>query len=119
MLARVPPLTPANLARFWIPVLLIATAPVMIIISPNIIGLDGAAIMLGGGAGVWVSNKLYRIGQGGEKDRHVEVDSRAFMTRYGVWPDEASPDVLRRAVADGALSTEQATEIADRRDAAA
>ncbi|MGE4427454.1 MAG: hypothetical protein AB7G37_13475 [Solirubrobacteraceae bacterium] len=119
MSVQVPPLTPANLARFWLPVFLIGLAPVMIIISPNIIGLDGAAIMVGGGAGVWVTNKLYRIGIGGEKDRHVELDARAFMSRYGVWPDDAPPDVLRRAVSDDFLTAEQATEIADRRGGSA
>jgi hypothetical protein len=93
--------TPVKIVRFWLPALIFAVGLAMVVISPDIIGLEGAALMLGGGLGVVVSNRIHRMGLRGERDRDDEMSARAFMQKYGVWPDEASDDVLDRAELDG------------------
>jgi hypothetical protein len=95
-------LTPLKIVRFWLPAAIFVAGALMLILSPDIVGIEGAALMLGGGLGVVVSNRLHAAGVKGEQDRDQERDARAFLERYGVWPDEASDDVLRRAEAEGA-----------------
>ncbi|MDX8153517.1 hypothetical protein SK069_18100 [Patulibacter brassicae] len=95
--------SPVRIVRFWLPLLIFAIGAAMLIISPDIVGIEGAALMLGGGLGVAVSNRLHRIGLKGEQERDQESDQRAFLARYGVWPDEASPEVLAQARRDGVL----------------
>ncbi|WP_026911839.1 hypothetical protein [Patulibacter minatonensis] len=89
--------TPVKIVRFWLPALIFAVGLAMVVISPDIIGLEGAALMLGGGLGVVVSNKIHRMGLRGERDRDDELGARTFMQKYGVWPDEASEDLLDEA----------------------
>ncbi|WP_320672673.1 hypothetical protein [Patulibacter defluvii] len=95
--------TPVKIVRFWLPGLIFVIGAVMLIASPDIVGVEGAAMMLGGGLGVAVSNRLHRIGLKGEQERNEELDARAFLDRYGVWPDEASPEILAEARRDGML----------------
>ncbi|MGX6449910.1 hypothetical protein ACVU7I_17885, partial [Patulibacter sp. S7RM1-6] len=92
--------TPVKIVRVWLPGLIIVIGAAMLIISPDIVGLEGFALMLGGGLGVIVSNRIHKMGLQGEKDRDREMDARAFLERYGVWPDEASPELLARAEED-------------------
>nr|WP_246852032.1 hypothetical protein [Patulibacter sp. SYSU D01012] len=80
--------------------MIIVIGAAMLIISPDIVGLEGFALMLGGGLGVIVSNRIHKMGLQGEKDRDREMDARVFFERYGVWPDEASPELLARAEED-------------------
>jgi hypothetical protein len=89
--------TPIKIVRFWLPGLIFVVGAAMLVISPDIIGLEGAALMLGGGLGVVVSNRIHQMGIRGEKDRDDEMGARQFMERYGVWPDEASEQILDRA----------------------
>lgn len=94
--------TPIRLVRFWFPLILIVIGFAMLIISPDIVGIEGFALMIGGGLGVIVSNRIHRMGLAGERDRDIESDARAFFDRYGVWPDEATPDQLEAAAQDRA-----------------
>lgn len=89
--------TPVRIVRFWFPLILIVVGFAMLIISPDIVGIEGFALMIGGGLGVIVSNRIHRMGLAGEKDRDAEFDARAFFDRYGVWPDEATPEQLEQA----------------------
>ncbi len=95
-------LSPLTIVRFWLPAAIFVAGALMLILSPDIVGIEGAALMLGGGLGVVVSNRLHAAGVKGEQDRDHERDAREFLARYGVWPDEASDDLLRRAEAEGA-----------------
>jgi len=92
-----------KIVRFWLPSLLFVVGAAMLVISPDIVGLEGAAMMLGGGLGVVVSDRLYRMGLRGEQERDEEQDARAFLDRYGVWPDQAPAEMLERAQREGVL----------------
>lgn len=92
--------TPVRIVRFWLPLILIVVGFAMLIISPDIVGIEGFALMIGGGLGVIVSNRIHRMGLAGERDRDAEFDARAFFDRYGVWPDEATPEQLEDAAHD-------------------
>lgn len=89
--------SPVRIVRFWLPALIFVVGAAMLVISPDIVGLEGAALMLGGGLGVVVSNRIHQMGIKGERDRDDEVGARQFMERYGVWPDEASEEILEQA----------------------
>ncbi|WP_210491484.1 hypothetical protein [Patulibacter sp. SYSU D01012] len=95
--------TPIRIVRFWLPALIFVAGAVMIAVSPDIVGVEGAALMLGGGLGVVVSNRIHKIGLKGDVDRDRENEARAFFDRYGVWPDEADPEQLAAARHDGLL----------------
>jgi hypothetical protein len=104
--------TPVKIVRVWLPALIFVVGLAMLIISPDIVGLEGAALMLGGGLGVVVSNRIHRMGLQGEKDRDDEMDARRFMEKYGVWRDEASEDVLARAERAGDIAPRAAARAA-------
>lgn len=89
--------TPVKIVRFWIPTIMFVVGLLMLIISPDIVGVEGFALMLGGGLGIVVSNRIHRMGVQGEKDRDAELDARKFFDHYGVWPDDASPELLAEA----------------------
>lgn len=94
-------LSPLKIVRFWLPATIFVAGAVMLIVSPDIVGIEGAALMLGGGLGVVVSNRLHAAGVQGEQDRDHEREAREFLERYGVWPDQASDELLARAEAEG------------------
>ncbi|WP_320672078.1 hypothetical protein [Patulibacter defluvii] len=94
--------TTVKIVRFWLPGLMFVVGAVMVVARPDIIGVEGAAMMLGGGLGVVVSDRLYRMGLKGEQERDEEQDARGFLDRYGVWPDQASPELRERAEREGA-----------------
>jgi hypothetical protein len=96
--------TPVKIVRFWLPFLIFVVGAAMLVISPDIVGVEGFALMLGGGLGVVVSNRIHRMGLQGEKDRDDEMDARAFLDTYGVWPDEASDEILDRAERAGDIA---------------
>lgn len=93
--------TPVKIVRFWLPALIFLVGLGMLVISPDIVGLEGAALMLGGGLGVVISNRIHQMGLRSEKDRDMEMGARAFYAKYGVWPDEASEELLDRAEREG------------------
>ncbi len=107
--------TPVRIVRFWVPLLLIVVAFAMLVISPDIVGIEGFALMIGGALGVIVSNRIHRIGLASEKDRDAEFDARAFFDRYGVWPDEATPEQLAEAQGVEDLQVPGTTATATRR----
>lgn len=90
-----------RLVRVWIPVGMVLLGLLLWLISPDIVGLEGFALLLGGAAGIAVSNTLHRMSISGESDRVGESDARVFLDRYGVWPDAATPEQLREARASG------------------
>lgn len=95
-----------RIVRFWLPLTILLVGLGMLIFSPDIVGIEGAALMLGGGLGVIVSNRIHRLGLAGERDRDAELDARKFLERYGVWPDEASPEQLEEASHDEQLQVD-------------
>jgi hypothetical protein len=105
--------TPVKIVRFWLPMLIFVVGAAMLVISPDIVGVEGFALMLGGGLGVVVSNRIHRMGLQGEKDRDDEMDARAFLDKYGVWPDEASDEVLDRAERAGDIAPRSAVTAED------
>lgn len=105
--------TPVKIVRFWLPMLIFVVGAAMLVISPDIVGVEGFALMLGGGLGVVVSNRIHRMGLQGEKDRDDEMDARAFLDKYGVWPDEASDEIVDRAERAGDLAPRSAVTAED------
>jgi hypothetical protein len=105
--------TPVKIVRFWLPFLIFVVGAAMLLISPDIVGVEGFALMLGGGLGVVVSNRIHRMGLQGEKDRDDEMDARAFLDKYGVWPDEASDEILDRAERAGDIAPRRAVTAED------
>lgn len=89
--------SPLKIVRFWLPALIFVVGAAMLVISPDIVGVEGAALMLGGGLGVVVSNRIHQMGIRGERDRDDEMGAREFFQKYGVWADEADEEVLDRA----------------------
>ena len=65
-------LNPLKIVRFWLPAAIFVAGAVMLVVSPDIVGIEGAALMLGGGLGVVVSNRLHAAGVQGEQDRDKE-----------------------------------------------
>jgi hypothetical protein len=78
--------------RYVLPAVIVLGAVVMIAIEPNIVGLEGAALIVSAGLSVLLLNWLYRIGVAGEHDRDAEDRARAYFDEHGVWPDEVRPD---------------------------
>lgn len=74
--------------RYGLPALIVLGGAVMIAIEPNIVGLEGAALIVSAGLSVLLLNWLYRVGVAGESDRDAEDRARAYFDEHGVWPDE-------------------------------
>lgn len=92
-----------SIARYWIPGSVFVAVAVVLIASPNIIGLEGAGLLFGGGAAVVVVNYIQKVGFAGDIDRDKEAETRDFFTRYGMWPGQASDDLIAEARGDGML----------------
>ena len=78
--------------RYVLPALIILGGVVMIAIEPNLIGLEGAALIISAGLSVWLLNWLYRVGVAGESERDAEDRAREYFDEHGVWPDEVRRD---------------------------
>lgn len=93
----------ATINRYWLPAIILVTCGVFLVLSPDIVGLEAAGMLFGGGAAVVVVNYIQRVGFAGDVDRDKEAESRAFFTKYGLWPGQASPELLTQARAEGML----------------
>lgn len=93
----------ATINRYWLPAIILVTCGVFMAVSPDIIGLEAAGLLFGGGAGVVVVNYIQRVGFAGDVDRDKEAETRAFFSKYGMWPGQASPELLAQARAEGML----------------
>lgn len=92
-----------RLFRYWIPSLVLVACVAVLLISPDIIGLEAFGILFGGGAAVFVVNYIQKVGFAGDVDRDRERETREFFQRYGVWPGQASPALIEEARAAGML----------------
>lgn len=92
-----------RIIRFWVPAAIFAVCVAMLVISPNIVGLEATGVLFGGGAAIVLVNYIQKVGFAGDVDRHKESESREFMQRYGVWPTQASPELLEQARHEGML----------------
>jgi hypothetical protein len=77
--------------RLWLPIIIVLGGVIVIILEPNMVGLEGAAGIIGAGLAVWLFNWLYRVGVAGETERDEEEAARDFFDRHGVWPDQVPP----------------------------
>lgn len=93
----------ANVNRYWLPAIILATCGILYAISPDIIGLEAAGLLFGGGAAVVVVNYIQRVGFAGDIERDREAETRAFYSKYGMWPGQASQELLAQARAEGML----------------
>ena len=89
--------------RWWIPSLVLVACVAVLIVSPDIIGFEAFGILFGGGAAVFVVNYIQKVGFAGDVDRDRERETREFFQRYGMWPGQASPELLEEARAEGML----------------
>jgi hypothetical protein len=78
--------------RYGLPALIVVGGVVVLILEPNMTGLEGAAGIVGAGLAVWLLNWLFRIGVAGEAERDAEDRARAYFDEHGVWPDEVRRD---------------------------
>ncbi|MTD45802.1 hypothetical protein GKE82_16265 [Conexibacter sp. W3-3-2] len=85
-----------SFVRTWLPAIVVVGGLAVIVIGRDEIALEGGAGIIGAGLSIWLFNVLLRMSYSGERDRHDEADARAFFDRHGVWPDEASDELLRR-----------------------
>lgn len=89
--------------RWWIPSLVLVACVAVMVISPNIIGFEAFGILFGGGAAVFVVNYIQKVGFAGDVDRDRERETREFFQRYGMWPGQASPELIEQARSEGML----------------
>lgn len=92
-----------KIGRYWLPGVILAACFVMYAISPDAIGLEAAGLLFGGGAAVVVVNYIQKVGFAGDVERDKEAEVRAFYSRYGMWPGQASKALVDEARADGML----------------
>ena len=90
-------------ARIWIPATVFVAVIAVLAISPDIIGLEAAGILFGGGAAVVLVNYIQRVGFAGDVERDREHETREFYSRYGMWPGQAPDDLIAQARREGLL----------------
>jgi hypothetical protein len=74
--------------RYVLPVLLLLGGLVLVLIEPNIIGLEGLLMAIGAALSVLLLNLLFRVGVQGDRDREREAAAREYFAEHGHWPDE-------------------------------
>lgn len=87
----------------WLPGAVFLACVVVLIVSPDLVGLEGAAILFGGGGAIVVVNYIQKHGFT-DVERGREYEARAFLDRYGKWPGQASRDLIEQAERDGVLT---------------
>jgi hypothetical protein len=95
--------TAAKIVRYWIPAVIFAVCVAMLIVSPNVVGMEAAGLLFGGGGAIVVTNYIQRVGFAGDVERDKESEAREFLHRYGIWPGQASPDLIAQARSEGML----------------
>ncbi|MFZ0042562.1 MAG: hypothetical protein WAK93_14720 [Solirubrobacteraceae bacterium] len=86
--------------RYGIGGVLVLAGVVVLIINPGGFGVDGFALAVGSGLSVLMLNILFRLGVSGDRERDLEERARAYLDKFGRWPDEdeaASPELRARA----------------------
>lgn len=94
-----------RILRYGLPGLMLLVCVVVLIISPDIIGLEIVGIVFGGAAGVALVNHIQRKGFAGDVDRSKEAQARDFFNEYGMWPDQAPRELVDEAKESGMLSS--------------
>lgn len=89
--------------RYWVPGLVFVAVAAVLVVSPDIVGLEAGGILFGGGAAVVVVNEIQKRGFAGDVDRDKEEEAREFFRRYGIWPGQASDGVIAEARDAGLL----------------
>ncbi|WP_157260946.1 hypothetical protein [Patulibacter minatonensis] len=92
-----------RIIRFWLPATIFAVCVVLLIVRHDAAGMEAAGLLAGGGGGIVLVNYIQRVGFAGDVDRHKESESREFLERYGMWPGQASPELIAQARRDGML----------------
>ncbi|MDO9407452.1 hypothetical protein [Patulibacter sp.] len=92
-----------KLNRYWFPGVILVACFVVYALSPDETGLEVIAVLFGGGAAIVVVNYIQRVGFAGDVERDKEAEVRAFYSRYGMWPGQASPELLAQARSEGML----------------
>jgi hypothetical protein len=92
-----------KIGRYWLPGIILVVCIVMFAIDPNVVGLEAVGLLFGGGAAVVVVNYIQRVGFAGDVERDKEAETRAFYSRYGMWPGQASQALIEEARRDGML----------------
>lgn len=95
--------TLARINRYWLPGLILVTCIVMLVVSPDIVGLEAAGMLFGGGAAVVLTSYIQRVGFAGDMERDKEGETREFYSRYGMWPGQASDELIDEARREGML----------------
>jgi hypothetical protein len=95
--------TAAKIVRYWLPGLIFVVCLAMLAISPNVVGLEAAGLLFGGGGAIVVTNYIQRVGFAGDVERDKEHEAREFLHRYGMWPGQASPELVAQARREGML----------------
>lgn len=92
-----------RIIRLWLPTVIFVVCVVLVIVRHDAAGLEAAGLLAGGGGGVVLVNEIQRIGFAGDVDRHKESEAREFLERYGMWPGQASPELIAQARSEGML----------------
>ena len=96
------------IVRYGIGGAMVVAGIVLLITNSGGFGVDGFALGAGGGLSVILINLLYRFGVSGDRERDEEQEARAFMERYGRWPDEVPSDQRPRVRSGDARPTASA-----------
>jgi len=92
-----------KVGRYWLPGIILIVCIVMFAFAPNVVGLEAVALLFGGGAAIVVVNYIQRVGFAGDVERDKEAETRAFYSRYGMWPGQASAELVEQARSEGML----------------
>jgi hypothetical protein len=87
---RQEPSTALFLVRYVMPTVIVLGGILVIILSPTISGLEGAAGIIGAGLSIALLNVLHRMGVDGDVARDEEAAARRYFDEHGHWPDEAA-----------------------------
>jgi hypothetical protein len=92
-----------RLLRYWLPGFLLLVCIGLLLVRSDDAALEAVGLLFGGGAAVVVVNYIQRVGFAGDVDRDKERETREFYSRYGMWPGQASPELIEQARAEGML----------------
>lgn len=89
--------------RYWVPGFLLVVCIGLLVVRSDDAALEAVGLLFGGGAAVVVVNYIQKVGFAGDVERDKEHETRAFYARYGMWPGQASKELIEEARADGML----------------
>jgi uncharacterized oligopeptide transporter (OPT) family protein len=86
------PMTLAKLGlwfvRYGIGLLMILGGVVVLLVAPSSSGVDGLAMLVGGGLAVLLLNFLFRLGVSGDEERERHEQAWKYFEEHGEWPDD-------------------------------